>query len=96
MVTCILPSDPSGVSYEYNPPEGDFGRSFSTLNSRGSSNQLPTIISRGETIRAAIGERVALPCQVKNLGECGRKFGGQDPWREIQKCVIEGTIFFMF
>ena len=59
------------MSYEYNPPDGEFGRSFSTVNSRGggSSNQLPTIISRGETIRAAIGERVVLPCQVKNLGE---------------------------
>ena len=31
---------------------------------------LPRIISRGETFRAAIGERVILPCQVKDLGEC--------------------------
>ena len=30
---------------------------------------LPRIISRGETFRAAIGERVILPCQVKDLGE---------------------------
>lgn len=29
----------------------------------------PEIISRGETIRAAVGERVVLPCQVKNLGK---------------------------
>ena len=29
---------------------------------------LPRIISRGETFRAAIGERVILPCQVKDLG----------------------------
>ena len=64
----------SGTCYEYNPsPEGDFGggrSSYSSVNSRNSGGlQPPTIISRGETIRAAIGERVVLPCQVKNLGE---------------------------
>jgi hypothetical protein len=32
---------------------------------------LPRIISRGETFRAAIGERVILPCQVKDLGAYG-------------------------
>ena len=61
------------MCYEYNPsPEGEFGsgRSYSSVNSRnGNGPQQPTIISRGETIRAAIGERVVLPCQVKNLGE---------------------------
>ena len=41
----------------------------SSVNSRKSEPPPPTIISRGETIRAAIGERVVLPCQVKNLGE---------------------------
>ena len=30
---------------------------------------LPKIISRGETIRAAYGERVQLPCHVQQLGE---------------------------
>ena len=30
---------------------------------------LPRIISRGETIRAAYGERVQLPCHVQQLGE---------------------------
>ena len=29
----------------------------------------PEITSRGETVRAAVGDRVTLPCQVKNLGE---------------------------
>jgi len=29
---------------------------------------LPRIISRGETIRAAFGERVQLPCHVQQLG----------------------------
>ena len=71
------------MCYEYNPSppeEREFGRptSYSSVvgaggGSRGgggaSPAQTPTIISRGETIRAAIGERVVLPCQVKNLGE---------------------------
>jgi hypothetical protein len=30
---------------------------------------LPRILSRGETFRAAIGERIILPCQVKDLGQ---------------------------
>ena len=30
---------------------------------------LPRILSRGETFRAAIGERIILPCQVKDLGK---------------------------
>ncbi len=30
---------------------------------------LPHITSKGETLRAAVGERVTLPCQVDNLGE---------------------------
>ena len=30
---------------------------------------LPRIISRGETFRAAIGERVILPCEVKDIGK---------------------------
>ena len=29
---------------------------------------LPRIISRGETIRAAYGEKVELPCRVEQLG----------------------------
>jgi hypothetical protein len=32
------------------------------------SGPLPQITSRGETIRAAVGDRVTLPCQVDNLG----------------------------
>ena len=32
------------------------------------SQPLPRIISRGETIRAAFGERVQLPCHVEQLG----------------------------
>ena len=63
------------MCYEYNPsPEDEFGggrSSYSSVNSRNTAAQPPTIISRGETIRAAIGERVVLPCQVKNLGEEG-------------------------
>ena len=30
---------------------------------------LPHITSKGETLRAAVGERVTLPCQVDNLGK---------------------------
>ena len=33
------------------------------------SQPLPRIISRGETIRAAFGERVQLPCHVEQLGK---------------------------
>ena len=29
---------------------------------------LPRITTRGETFRAAVGERIILPCQVKDLG----------------------------
>jgi len=36
------------------------------------ASDLPQIISRGEKIRAAVGERVTLPCQVKNLGKLAR------------------------
>ena len=70
------------MCYEYKPSppeEREFGRptSYSAVvgGGRGSgasqAQTPPTIISRGETIRAAIGERVVLPCQVKNLGEQG-------------------------
>ena len=34
---------------------------------------LPRILSRGETFRAAIGERIILPCQVKDLGKYNYK-----------------------
>ena len=33
------------------------------------SKPLPRIISQGETIRAAYGERVQLPCHVQQIGE---------------------------
>ena len=33
------------------------------------SRPLPRIISRGETIRAAVGEKINLPCHVENLGK---------------------------
>ena len=33
------------------------------------SQNIPRIITRGETIRAAFGERVQLPCHVQDLGK---------------------------
>lgn len=37
------------------------------------SQPLPKIISRSETIRAAYGERVLLPCNVEQLGKYWQK-----------------------
>ena len=46
----------------YNSASGDYPDDLA-------SKPLPRIISRGETIRAAFGERVQLPCHVEQLGK---------------------------
>ena len=39
------------------------------------SSSNPRIVTSGETIRAAYGERVQLPCQVQDLGNISKLFG---------------------
>ncbi|XP_059095513.1 protein amalgam-like [Tigriopus californicus] len=61
-----------GSSYEFN---GGFPASSGLVMDKPPKSAhelfhrpLPNIISRGETIRAAVGEKVTLPCEIKNLG----------------------------
>ena len=55
----------------------------------------PACCSRVASRGARQAIKVSIPGK-SDIRKEGRKFGCQDPWREIQKCILTITFFFIF